>query len=56
MAKKSTVLFKLVSSGGSGYFVVRKKNPKKLVKKLSLRKYDPKLRRRVIFNEAKLSG
>ena len=56
MAKKSTVLFKLVSSAGSGFFYVGKKNPKKLTKKLSFRKYDPKVRKHVLFEEKKLSS
>ncbi len=55
MAQKKTVLFKLVSTGGTGFYFVRKKNPKKLTKKLSFRKYDPKLRKHVLFEEKKLS-
>ena len=55
MAKKSTVLFKLVSSEGSGYFYVKKRNPKKLKEKLSFKKYDPKLRKHVVVNEKKLT-
>ena len=56
MAKKNITLFKLVSSGGTGYFFVKKKNPKKLTKKLSFRKYDPKLRKHVLFEEKKLNS
>jgi large subunit ribosomal protein L33 len=56
MAKKNIVLIKLASSEGSGYFFVKKKNPKKLTKKLSFRKYDPKLRKHVLFEEKKLSS
>ena len=56
MAKKSTVLVKLVSSEGSGYFFVKKKNPKTLTKKLNFRKYDPVLKKHVLFEEKKLSS
>lgn len=55
MAKKGNVLVKLVSSEGTGYFYVIKKNPKKIGnKKLSFNKYDPKVRKHVVFNEEKL--
>jgi large subunit ribosomal protein L33 len=54
MAKKNTVLFKLESSEDTGYFLVRKKNPKKLTKKLTFRKYDPVARKHVEFKETKL--
>lgn len=55
MAKKvSNLLVKLVSSAKTGYFYVKKRNPKKLVNKLSFRKYDPIARKHVIFNEEKL--
>jgi large subunit ribosomal protein L33 len=54
MAKKNTVLFKLASSEDTGYFLVRKKNPKKLTKKLSFKKYDPVARKHVLFTETKL--
>lgn len=56
MAKKKSNLIKLVSSEGSGVFFVKKK-PLKGVKaqvKLSFRKYDRKLRKHVVFNEAKM--
>ena len=55
MAKKgATLLVKLVSSEGTGYFYVKKRDPKKLVQKLSLRKYDPVARKHVLFKEEKL--
>lgn len=55
MAKKNaTLLIRLVSSENTGYFFVRKKNPKKKPEKLELRKYDPVLRKHVIFKEAKM--
>ncbi|QJC27736.1 50S ribosomal protein L33 [Anaplasma platys] len=55
MAKKgATLLVKLVSSADTGYFYVKKRDPKKLVQKLSFRKYDPVARRHVLFKEEKL--
>lgn len=54
MAKKNIVLIKLVSSADTGYFYVAKKNPKQQTEKLSFRKYDPVVRKHVVFNEAKI--
>lgn len=54
MAKKNIVLVKLVSSADTGFFYVAKKNPKKQTEKLSFRKYDPKVRKHVVFNETKI--
>ncbi len=54
MAKPNTVLIKLVSSAGTGYFYTTKKNPRKTTEKLTLRKYDPKVRKHVEFKEAKI--
>jgi large subunit ribosomal protein L33 len=54
MAKPATVLIKLVSTAGTGYFYTTKKNPRKTTEKLSLRKYDPKVRKHVEFKEAKI--
>lgn len=41
MAKPATILIKLLSSAGTGYFYVAKKNPRKTTEKLKFRKYDP---------------
>ncbi|MBA8756123.1 50S ribosomal protein L33 [Wolbachia pipientis] len=65
MAKKNaSLLVKLVSTAikttktseekSTGYFYVKKRNPKKLTKKLEFRKYDPVVRRHVLFKEEKL--
>ncbi|MBN9542264.1 MAG: 50S ribosomal protein L33 [Alphaproteobacteria bacterium] len=54
MAKKNIVLIKMVSTAGTGYFYVAKKNPKKMTKKLLLKKYDPKVRKHVEFKEEKI--
>lgn len=54
MAKKNTVLIRLVSTADTGYFYVKKKNPRKLTRKLSFRKYDPVARKHVEFKEEKI--
>ena len=54
MAKKNIVLVKLVSSADTGFFYVKKKNPKKQTEKLKFKKYDPVARKHVVFNEAKI--
>ncbi len=54
MAKPSTVKIKLVSSAGTGFYYVTKKNPRTQTEKLSLRKYDPVVRKHVDFTEAKI--
>ena len=54
MAKPSTVLIKMISTADTGYFYVKKKNPRKATEKLSFNKYDPKVRKHVPFNEQKI--
>ena len=52
--KLGATLIRLVSEAGSGYFYVTKKNARKLPGKLQLMKYDPRVRRHVLFTEAKM--
>lgn len=54
MAKPNTVLIRLVSSAGTGFYYVTKKNPRTLTEKLAFRKYDPVARKHVMFKEAKI--
>ncbi|MFW0776772.1 MAG: 50S ribosomal protein L33 [Rickettsiales bacterium] len=54
MAKKNILLVKLLSSASTGYYYVTKKNPKTKTEKLALKKYDPVVRKHVMFNEAKI--
>lgn len=53
---KANNLIRLISEGSVGIFLVRKKNPKGInaQKKIKLRKFDKKLRKHVMFNEAKI--
>ena len=54
MAKTNTILVKLQSTA-SHFFLVKKRNPKKLTEKLEFKKYDPVIKKHVIFKEKKLS-
>ncbi len=54
MAKSATTLIKLVSTAGTGFFYTTKKNSRSSTEKLSLKKYDPRVRKHVEFKEAKI--
>lgn len=54
MAKSATIQIKLESTAGTGYFYTTKKNPRTMTEKMEIRKYDPKVRKHVVFKEAKI--
>ncbi len=54
MAKPTTQLIKMVSTADTGYFYVARKNPRTLTEKLTMRKYDPRARKHVLFKESKM--
>ncbi len=54
MAKANTIVVKLESSAGTGFYYVTKKNPRTTTDKLEFRKYDPLVRKHVQFKEAKI--
>jgi len=54
MAKPTTLKIKLVSTAGTGFYYVTKKNPRTLTEKMVLRKYDPVVRKHVEFKETKI--
>jgi len=54
MAKANTIVIKLQSSEGTGYFYVAKKNPRTQTEKMEMRKYDPVARKHTLFKEAKI--
>ena len=54
MAMPTTLVVKLLSTAGTGFFYVTKKNPRTSTEKLEFRKYDPVVRKHVIFKEAKI--
>ncbi|MGQ3890487.1 50S ribosomal protein L33 [Legionella sp. CNM-4043-24] len=49
-----TVKVKMESTAGTGYFVTTTKNPRNHPEKMELRKYDPVVRKHVIFKEKKV--
>ena len=54
MAKAVTVKIQLVSTADTGYFYVTKKNSRTQTDKISMKKYDPVVRKHVEFKEAKI--
>ena len=54
MAKPVTQKIKLLSTAGTGFFYVTKKNPRTKTEKLELKKYDPVARKHVVFKESKI--
>jgi len=54
MAKPTAVKIKLVSSAGTGFYYVTKKNSRNMTEKMSMRKYDPVARKHVDFKEGKI--
>lgn len=56
MAKKTSMVYKLVSSVGTGFFYVGKKNKSQVLNKVKRVLYDPVVQRHVIFNESKLKS
>ena len=45
---------KLVSSAGTGHYYTTEKNKKNTPSKLSFKKYDPVVRKHVLYKEAKI--
>ncbi|CAL4318384.1 50S ribosomal protein L33 [Buchnera aphidicola (Pterocallis alni)] len=54
MAKSKREKIKLVSSSGSKHYYTTTKNKKSNQKKMHLKKYDPKIRKHILYNEAKI--
>jgi large subunit ribosomal protein L33 len=54
MAKPISQKIKLLSTAGTGFFYVTKKNPRTSTEKVSFRKYDPVARKHVAFKETKI--
>ena len=45
---------KLVSSAGTGHFYTTTKNKRTMTEKLQIKKYDPVVRKHVIYKESKI--
>jgi len=54
MAKPVTQKIKLVSSAGTGYYYVTRRNPRSQTEKLVFKKYYPGARKHVEFKESKI--
>jgi large subunit ribosomal protein L33 len=54
--KRAAILFKLVSTAETGFYYVARRNPKKRPDKMEFKKYDPKVKKHVLFKEQKLSS
>ncbi|MBT3347562.1 MAG: 50S ribosomal protein L33 [Thiotrichales bacterium] len=45
---------KLVSSAGTGFYYTTTKNKRTMPEKMEIKKYDPRVRKHVMFKEAKI--
>ena len=45
---------KMVSSAGTGFYYTTTKNKRTMTEKLEMMKFDPKVRKHVMFKEAKI--
>ena len=45
---------KLVSSAGNGHFYTTTKNKRTMTEKMEIKKYDPVVRKHVLYKEAKM--
>ncbi len=54
MAKAIREKIRLVSSAGTGHFYTTDKNKRNQTGKMEMKKYDPKVRKHVMYKEAKI--
>ena len=54
MAKPSSIKIRLNSSANTGFFYVTKKNSKTMTEKMQIKKYDPVVKKHVLFKEGKI--
>lgn len=54
MAKSAREKIKLVSSAGTGHYYTTSKNKRTMTEKLEMKKYDPVVRKHVMYKEAKI--
>ena len=54
MAKSARDTIRLVSSAGTGHFYTTDKNKKNTPGKMEMKKYDPVVRKHVMYKEAKI--
>ncbi len=54
MAKSAREKIRLVSSAGTGHFYTTDKNKKNMPGKMEIKKFDPVIRKHVMYKEAKI--
>lgn len=54
MAKKNREKIKMISSAGTGHYYTTTKNKRNTPDKLKFKKYDPIIRKHVLYNEGKI--
>ncbi len=54
MAKPSSIKIRLNSTADTGFFYVTKKNNKTMTTKMEVKKYDPVVKKHVLFKEGKI--
>ena len=54
MAKPASIKIRLNSTADTGFFYVTKKNARTKTEKMVLKKYDPVVRKHVVFRESKI--
>lgn len=54
MAKSASEKIRLVSSANTGHFYTTKKNKRNMPEKMEIKKYDPVVRKHVMYKEAKI--
>jgi large subunit ribosomal protein L33 len=54
MAKGAREKIKLESSAGTGHFYTTSKNKRTMTQKMEIKKFDPKVRKHVMYKEAKI--
>jgi large subunit ribosomal protein L33 len=54
MAKPTTIKIRLNSTADTGHFYVTKKNSRTMTEKMSVKKYDPVVRKHVEYKEGKI--
>ena len=54
MAKPSSIKIRLNSTANTGFFYVTKKNNRTMTEKMQIKKYDPVVKKHVLFKEGKI--
>ena len=54
MAKSAREKIRLVSSAGTGHFYTTTKNKRNMPEKMEIKKFDPVVRKHVVYKETKL--